>query len=483
MHWAGPMDDVAPILAAADILVSTSDHEGLSLAMLEALAAGVPVVARDAGGVAEIAPGDPAVTILPGTAGPAEFGAVLGDRACRRVEAKLPAHFTASAMAGRYAWLYARAVASASPARTGEGLFLVTNNLSIGGAQTSARRLLLGLSARGVRARAAVLQEEPDNPTPGRRALLAGGVPVTALPPAGSIDAADAVALLLEEIDADPPAAVLLWNALPSYRVLIADGLLHVPVFDVSPGALSFDALEDYFSRPRTGLPYRSTREYGARLAGAIVKYEAEADRAGQALGVPVHVIPNGIPIDRSPRRRSGACLTIGTAARINPHKRLDLLLRAIRRVHDRLPAYRLRIAGGVEPGCEGHAASLRRLAEGLPVEWLGSLDETVEFLRGLDLFVLIAEPPGCPNSSLEAMACGLPVIATDVGGMREQVIDGENGRLVGRDDVQGLAAAILEAARDPLARSAWGEAGRRRAEAVFGLDRMIDGYRRVCRL
>ena len=119
----------------------------------------------------------------------------------------------------------------------------------------------------------------------------------------------------------------------------------------------------------------------------------------------------------------------------------------------------------------------LHRLAEGLPVEWLGSLDETAEFLQGLDLFVLVAEPPGCPNASLEAMACGLPVIATDVGGMREQVVDGVTGRLVGRDDVDGLAAAILEAARDPLARSAWGEAGRRRAEEHFGLDRMIDGY------
>ena len=91
-----------------------------------------------------------------------------------------------------------------------------------------------------------------------------------ALPPAGSIGAAKAVALLLDEIDADPPTAVLLWNVLPSYRVLLADGLLHVPLFDVSPGALSFEALDDYFSRPHTGLPYRTTHKYGTRLAGAI---------------------------------------------------------------------------------------------------------------------------------------------------------------------------------------------------------------------
>src|SRR5208283_4268489 len=91
---------------------------------------------------------------------------------------------------------------------------------------------------------------------------------------------------------------------------------------------------------------------------------------------------------DRSPRPRTGNCLVIGTAARINPHKRLGLLLEAVRRVHRELPTYRLRIAGGVEPGCEDHALALRRLGEGLPVEWLGSLDETTEFLQGLDLFV-----------------------------------------------------------------------------------------------
>ncbi len=116
-------------------------------------------------------------------------------------------------------------------------------------------------------------------------------------------------------------------------------------------------------------------------------------------------------------------------------------------------------------------------------MEWRGSLDETAEFLQNLDLFVLVAEPAGCPYASLEAMASGLPVIATDSGGMSEQIADGVTGCLVGRDDLAGLAAAILAAARDPLARSAWGEAGRRRIEEFFSLDRMIDSYIRVCHL
>ena len=187
-------------------------------------------------------------------------------------------------------------------------------------------------------------------------------------------------------------------------------------------------------------------------------------------LRCPVHVIPNGVPIDTTPRRPAGGRLVIGTSARINPQKRLDLLLDAIRRAHPSLPPYVLRVAGGVERGCDDHAALLRQRAEGLPVEWLGGLDDVAEFLRDLDIFVLVAEPAGCPNASLEAMAAGLPVVATDVGGMAEQVEDGVTGRLVGREDVEGLAAAVVEAASDRDRRRGLGRgrqtAGRRAVRA-----------------
>jgi glycosyltransferase involved in cell wall biosynthesis len=481
VRWAGPLVDVAAALAAADVLISTSDYEGLSLAQLEALAAGVPVVATDAGGAHELAPGDPAVAVLPRDAGPGPFAEVLAERAATRSAVALPPHTRARAMAARYTWLYRHAISAGRPRRTGDGLLLITNNLSLGGAQTSARRLLTGLGQRGVRARAAVLEENPDQPTPGRRALRAAGIPVLALPPAGSIDAADNVARLLGHADDDPPAAVLLWNVIPAYRVLIADGLFDVPLFDVSPGAMSFDALDSYFERPRAELPYRSAADYGARLSGAIVKYQAEAARAAAMLQCPVHVIPNGVPIDTTARRPPGERFIIGTSARINPAKRLDHLIDAFKRADRSLPAYVLRVAGGVERGCDDHAADLRRRAAGLPVEWLGGLEDVADFLPDLDLFVLVAEPAGCPNASLEAMAAGLPVVATDAGGMAEQVEPGVTGLLVGREDVEGLANALVEAARDPTQRTAWGEAGRRRAAERFSLERMVAQYRRVC--
>lgn len=481
IRWAGSVADVAALLAASDVLVSTSDHEGLSLAQLEALAAGVPVVATDAGGVAEIAPGDLAVAVLPRESEPHAFATVLADRAASAVTVALPSHFQRATMAARYAWLYPRAIAAAKPRRTGDGLLLVTNNFSVGGAQTSARRLLTGLSARGVRTRAMVLQEEPDHPTPGRRALAEAGISVVTLPPAGSVDPAVAVTRLLGLVDDDPPVAVLLWNVIPEYRVLIADGLLGIRLFDVSPGALSFDSLDRYFARPRPGLPYRTGVEYGARLAGAIVKYHGEASRAAATLGTRVHVIPNGVPLFDVPPHRCGERLVIGTAVRINPHKRLDLLIGALHRAHRSLPPYVLRVAGGVERGCEEHAEALRKQADGLPIEWLGGLDDTAGFLRDLDLFALVAEPAGCPNASLEAMGAGLAVVATDVGGMAEQVEDGVTGRLVGREDVAALAEALVEAARHPERRAEWADAGRRRAATLFSLERMIDRYHEVC--
>ena len=481
IRWAGAVTDVAAALAGADVLLSTSDYEGLSLAQLEALAAGVPVVVTGAGGARELAPGDPAVAVLPLDAGPDQFAAVLADRATSPLTATLPAHFTRCTMAARYTWLYSRALSAARPKGRHAGMIVVTNNLSLGGAQSSARRLLMGMAARGVRVRAIVLEEEPEHATPGRKALRSAGIPVLALARAGSIDAAENVAHLLGHVDDDPPVAILLWNVIPEYRVLLADGLLDVPLFDVSPGAMSIDALDRYFQRPRPGLPYLSAADYGARLRGAIVKYQAEATRAAMTLHCPVHVIPNGVPIDPATRRPAGNRLVIGTSARINPQKRLDLLLDAVRRAHRALPSYVLRVAGGVERGCDDHAACLRRRAEGLPVEWLGGLDDVTDFLHDLDLFVLVAEPAGCPNASLEAMAAGLPVIATDVGGMSEQVADGVTGRLVGREDVDGLAAALVEAAGDRDRREAWGEAGKRRAAERFGIERMIAEYCRVC--
>ena len=114
-------------------------------------------------------------------------------------------------------------------------------------------------------------------------------------------------------------------------------------------------------------------------------------------------------------------------------------------------------------------------------MSWAGELASVEGFLDGLDAFALVAEPAGCPNASLEAMAAGLPVVITDVGGAREQVVDGVNGRVTPRDDPDALAAAIVALSRDAELRRAMGERGRTRAAERFSVAGMTDAYTRLC--
>jgi len=481
VRLVGSVADVGPLLRAADALVSASAHEGLSLAHLEALAADTPVVATDVGGAREVAERVPGVSLVPPDAAAPDFVppllALVGADGRPSLAREAARHFGLPRMARDYARLL-RAAARSGPGRR-DGLLLVANNFSTGGAQSSARRLLVELRRRGTTVRAAVLQEQPGHPTPGRRALEAAGVPVLAVPPPDHLDAAAAVERLLEWIEPDPPEAVVLWNVIAQHKLLLADTLFDVPVFDVSPGEMYFESLERCLATPPPGLPYATPADYGARLAGVIVKHAAEAPRA-RALGTRVHVIPNGVTVpDEPPRRPAGDRVVIGTLARLDPRKRVDRLLRALRLAAPRLPPHVLRIAGGPEPGAPHHAAELRRLADGLCVEFVGEAESSA-FLRELDLFALVAEPAGCPNASLEAMALGLPVVATDAGGMSEQVADGVCGRLVPREDEAALADALADLCGDGPMRARLGEAARARVRERFSLRAMTDAYARV---
>ena len=183
------------------------------------------------------------------------------------------------------------------------------------------------------------------------------------------------------------------------------------------------------------------------------------------------------VPIFSKPLRE---LLVIGTAARISPQKKLEELFHALRQADGRMPPYELRIAGGVERGADDYARRLREDAAGLPVKFLGEVEDPRPFYRSLDLFVMISEPAGCPNALLEAMAGGLPVVATDVGGASEQIADGVTGRLVPRGDTRAFADALAALARDPALRTRYGAAGRARIAALFNVNRMVDDYCRI---
>ncbi len=477
VHWLGAVTRVPEWLAACDALLSTSEWEGLSLAHLEALAAGRQVIATAAGGTGEIAARHPGLRLVPLTSSPEQIAEAVRDALSRPLPPlPFPACFTRHIMARRTRWLYARIL----PQRPLERpcLWIVSNNFSTGGAQSSARRLLLALKHQGYDVRAAVIQENPDHSTPGRRALEAAGIPVMAVLPPEVADAAEACSALLEAIPDDPGCAVVFWNLITAYKFLLADALLHARVFDVSPGGMLFSSMEKYLASPRADMPWTTARDYGGRLTGFVVKYEREAALAAEVFGAPVHVIPNGLPLPPAgPPRRALRELILATTARISPDKCLHELLAAVRLAAPSLPPFKLRIAGSAEREGRAYARALRQSARGIPVEWCGEVTDIQRFLAAADVFLMISEPAGCPNASIEALAAGLPVIATDHGGASEQVLDGVTGRLVPRADAAAMAAAIIDLAGDFSLRQEMGRAARLHAERCFSIDTMSAAY------
>ncbi|HCA48133.1 MAG TPA: hypothetical protein DEP45_12520 [Armatimonadetes bacterium] len=110
-------------------------------------------------------------------------------------------------------------------------------------------------------------------------------------------------------------------------------------------------------------------------------------------------------------------------------------------------------------------------------VKLLGRRRDVPDLLNAADIFVLSSRQEGFPITILEAMAAGKPVIATDVGGCAEAVVDGETGLIVPPEDPQALAEAISALISDPERARSMGEAGHRRVEREFTVDRMVEQH------
>lgn len=457
--------DVRSVLAQSHVFLSVSAWEGLSLSQLESLAAGVPVVATEVGGALEIKSAiktERAYTTLDVNANSDSFAkAIIGAMRLPRKN-YLPGEFTADSMKRRYLWLYYSALVRG---KTVNEMWLVTNNFSMGGAQSSAKRLLQRMS-KHLPVRALTLEEQ--QPTQGSLQLMKTGVPVENL---NGATARERVFSLMRKCVVSKPRAFFFWNTMSHEKCLIADAL-NIPIVDVSPGEMYFKEMERYLQNPIPDLPIRSSVDYGRLIKSAVVKYGREKKRMEDFLGREAVVIPNGVGgINRTERSFAKKQFVFGTAARIAPHKRLEDLVDAFKDI--KAP---LLIAGKVEPGAEKYAADLRRISP-KHIKWLGELPIN-SFLPKLDLFVMISEPSGCPNASLEAMCNGLPIIITDVGGANEQAIPGFNGWLTPARDTESLKSAILEAiSMPPSTLQVMSKASLYQAER-FSMENMVNRYK-----
>lgn len=214
------------------------------------------------------------------------------------------------------------------------------------------------------------------------------------------------------------------------------------------------------------------TRWSGGRV---VVPSVAVARYAVEQVGLDpsvVDVVPNGIDVARFPvsvpARSQPLAVWVGL---LEPVKRVDLLLDAVAAV----PDLRLAVVGdGPLRGQVTRRAARADLAG--RVELTGWLDDPARRYLDADVYVLSSSAENCPLSLLEAMASGLPAVATAVGGVPEVVRDGVEGLLCPAGDRAALADALGRLTADPALRVRMGAAARQRVLDRFTIDHCLDG-------
>jgi len=213
---------------------------------------------------------------------------------------------------------------------------------------------------------------------------------------------------------------------------------------------------------------------------GIITVSEADRELALRYRVVPLRsmtVVHNGVR-DTSEQSHpdAGDAAHIVMVARFSPQKDQALLLKAL--VGQEEP-FRLSLVG---EGPKQTAVQVLAKELGLSgrVKFLGACGDVSRILAGANVFVLTSNWEGLPISILEAMRAGLPVIASDVGGVREAVVDGETGFLVDRGNLVMLRSRLLQLLGDPELRKKMGEAGRQRYLEHFAVEQMLEATLRV---
>jgi len=264
----------------------------------------------------------------------------------------------------------------------------------------------------------------------------------------------------------------------PNVLAPVAARLARVPAVVVSKRSL------DRYPRAAT----RWACQLGNALADRIaVNADAVARFVREEEGCPARkmvLIPNGVGEDvlgaRGDRGRARELvgeppggLVVGTVSRLAWKKGIEYLLDAVPRVLDSVPAVHFVIVGD-GPLMAQLEARARGLGVDAQVRFLGARHDVLELLPAFDLFVLPSVVEGMSNALLEAMAVGLPVVATDVGGNSEVVVDGESGLLVPAADAPALAAAVVKLLQSPELASEMAQAGRRRVAERYPESAMV---------
>jgi glycosyltransferase involved in cell wall biosynthesis len=480
----GPVPDAERYYAAFDVFLNTSAYEGLSVALLEAIQTGCPIVTADAGGNAEILP--PRAVLVQDSSDLSAYveGIAHMLKSSSRVLVQKPNDFDLVPRLWCLLGRYGRPDFFRPPASRSGTLFL-TENLNIGGAQRSLMNLLCALP-RTDPAWLCVLETIYGQGY--LDTLEKGGVPVFSIYNSSDyLDRLERILCLIERLNV---RNVCFWNVDARIKLLLAKLLApeSVRLIDVSPGPAFFVEMERTRAFQRR-ISFRAA-DYWARLDHFVAKYKDGTPPGMRADGRKIVVIPNGVPLPPPPEPAvpplpAGADphLVIGTACRIMPGKRIDFLIDMMAELNTSLPGATLIVVGGVDPRHTDYWPLLLERLQARQVanlHFAGPHSEVTPFLRLFKVFVMLADQPGCPNASLEAMAAGLPVIANSAGGTAEQVRHGVNGFLVTGDDPREMAGHVRHLLVNQTIRRRFSAAARATAAKDFAMDLMIRRYRRL---
>jgi glycosyltransferase involved in cell wall biosynthesis len=255
-------------------------------------------------------------------------------------------------------------------------------------------------------------------------------------------------------------------------------------------------SLSGYFSG-RTSAFYRRIEQLLAHVSDVLVAVSAEIrdELVGFGVSAPAkfRVIPLGLDLtpftadaDRLERRRvlrqawgiGDDELVVTLIARVVPIKRVDRFLAAARLVDDRAGVSFVVVGDGELR--EQMENSEDAIALGEHLVWAGFRRDIDAVCFASDVVTLTSDNEGTPVSLIEAQAAAVPVVATDVGGVRSVVLDGETGLLGAPDDLESLASALRRLLDEPGLRERMGSAGRRHVMAHYALGRLVADHARL---